>query len=195
MFTPPTHRPTPQYGAPHAVDHGRNNEHSPDGALYIIGHGGESPTSPQSWMQGDSVYMARTIGKPNPATINDAASWQFFAGGDGAAAQWAASIADAKPLFVWPGRTGVVTLSYHPALGKYVMVVSTPTSGDSTVGNFDTYFLESDSMTGPWAMISYLSSFGPEAYFVHGVCVWGGWRGGRRVGWWTYIMRTRRTAE
>jgi len=148
-----------KFGAPHAVDFGQENVHSPDGRLYIIGHGAEGPASHQSWMQGDSVYMARTAGAPSPATINDAAQWQFWAGGD----VWSSAIADAKPLFVWPGRTGVVTLSWHPALAKYIMVVSTPSAGCSTVGTFDTYFLESDAMTGPFALISYLPAFGPEA--------------------------------
>ena len=32
---------------------------------------------------------------------------------------------------------------------------------------FDTYFLESDSITGPWHYVTYMSKFGPEAYFVN----------------------------
>ena len=32
---------------------------------------------------------------------------------------------------------------------------------------FDTYFLESDSITGPWNYVTYMSEFGPEAYFVN----------------------------
>lgn len=35
------------------------------------------------------------------------------------------------------------------------------------VKQFDTYFLESDSITGPWAYVNYNSEFGPEAYFCH----------------------------
>jgi hypothetical protein len=150
-------------GAPHAVDHGRNNELSPDGRLYMIATGAETPESPESWMQGDSVYLARTRSAPvDVTTVNTAAAWEFWSG-----SAWAPALADARPLFVWPNRTGVVTMSWHPALSKYIMVVSTPTTGCSTVGNFDTYFLESDTMTGPWALVSYLASFGPEAYFVH----------------------------
>ncbi len=90
----------------------------------------------QSWMQGDSVYMARTVTSPDPATINDASSWEFYAGGTGPSATWAPTVADAKPLFVWPGRTGVVTMSYHPTIQKYIMIVSTPTTGCSTVRLF-----------------------------------------------------------
>ena len=42
--------------------------------------------------------MARTVGAPDPATINDAASWQFYTGGHGAGATWSGSLADARPL-------------------------------------------------------------------------------------------------
>jgi len=156
-----------KFGAPHAVDFGQNNQYSPDGRLYIIGHGAETPASHQSWMQGDSVYLARTVGAPDYNTINDASSWEFYSGGQGPSATFSSSIADAKPLFVWMNSTGVVTMSWHPTLSKYIMVVSTPTTKPYTVYHFDTYFLESDSMTGPWSYISYLSSFGPQAYFVH----------------------------
>jgi hypothetical protein len=149
-------------GAPHAVDFGRNNALSPDGRLYMVSTGAETPESHESWMQGDSVYLSRTINKPDAATVNTAEAWEFWSG-----AGWTGSLAAAKPLLVWPGRTGVVTMSWHPALAKYIMVVSTPSSGCSTVGDFDSYFLESDNMTGPWALVSYIASFGPEAYFVH----------------------------
>lgn len=156
-----------KFGAPHAVDFGQNNQYSPDGKLYIIGHGAESPQSHQSWMQGDSVYLARTVSAPDYNTINDASSWEFYSGGQGPSATFSSSISDAKPLFVWMNSTGVVTMSWHPTLSKYIMVISTPTTKPYTVYHFDTYFLESDSMTGPWSYISYLSSFGPQAYFVH----------------------------
>jgi hypothetical protein len=82
------------------------------------------------------VYLARTVGAPDPTTINNASSWEFYGGGQGSAAVWVPDVSAAKPLFVWPGRTGVVTCSYHATLNKYIMVVSTPTDGCSTVGNF-----------------------------------------------------------
>ena len=42
-----------KFGAPHAVDFGKENQYSIDNRLYIIGHGAETPESHQSWMQGD----------------------------------------------------------------------------------------------------------------------------------------------
>jgi hypothetical protein len=84
--------------------------------------------------------MARTVGSLDPATINNASSWEFYAGGSGSNASWTAAIASAKPLFVWPGRTGVVTLSYHSTIQKFIMVVSTPTNGTNTTGFFGTHW-------------------------------------------------------
>jgi hypothetical protein len=158
-----------KFGAPHAVDHGQNNQYAPEGRLYIIGHGAETPQSHQSWMQGDSVYMARTVDVPSPDRINDPSFWEFYAGGNGAGATWSPVLANAKPLFVWMNRTGVVNMGYHPTLSKWIMVVSTPSPAvaPSCVSTFDTYFLESDSITGPWSIITYMPVYGPEAYFVH----------------------------
>ena len=35
------------------------------------------------------------------------------------------------------------------------------------VKQFNTYFLEADDITGPWAYVNYNSEFGSEAYFAH----------------------------
>jgi hypothetical protein len=54
------------------------------------------------------------------------------------------------------------------------MVVSTPTESPFTGSDsppfnasYDTYFLESGDITGPWALVSYASQFGPQAYFAN----------------------------
>ena len=161
-----------KYGAPHVVDFGRELEHSPDGRVYLVGHGASLPTAHQSWMQGDEVYMARccgdgATGKPTPAGMNDLAQWQFWDGEGGAWNSGAAGVAAARPLLTWNNHTGVVTMTYVAALKKYVTCISTPTFSPYTVKQFDTYFLESDSLTGPFRLIEYLSEFGPEAYFVN----------------------------
>ena len=57
-----------KFGAPQVVDMGIDLEHSPDGKLYIIGHGTEHAGEPSAWMQGSSVYMARC--PPSQLTSN-----------------------------------------------------------------------------------------------------------------------------
>ena len=58
-------------------------------------------------------------------------------------------------------------MTYFPVLRKYIMCVSTPTFSPYTTEQFDTYLLEADSMEGPFRYITYMSEFGPQAYFVH----------------------------
>merc|ERR1739841_434851 len=67
----------------------------------------------------------------------------------------------------WNNHTGVTTMTYIPALKKYMIVISTPTFSPYTTKQFYTYILESDNITGPWTYITYMYMFGPEAYFVH----------------------------
>jgi hypothetical protein len=58
-------------------------------------------------------------------------------------------------------------MTFVPLLKKFIMVISTPTFSPYTVLQFDTYFLESDAMTGPWRYATYMRMFGPESYFVN----------------------------
>ena len=161
-----------KFGAPHVVDFGQDMRFSPDGKLYLVGHGAGQPNDYEGWMQGSQVYLARA--PPAPATLNDAAVYEFYAGGQGAEAVWSSRLADAAPLLSWGNRTGVVTLSWHPLLQKFILVVSTPTlspfSGSDAPpfnATYDTYFLEANDITGPWALVTYAAQFGPQAYFAN----------------------------
>ena len=59
--------------------------------------------------------MARVT--PTPEAIQNRAEWEFYAGGHGAAAKWVkGDVAAAVPLIRWPNHTGVVTMSFVPAL-------------------------------------------------------------------------------
>ena len=159
-----------KFGAPHVVDFGRELEHSPDGKMYICGHGASLPQAHQSWMQGDEVYLARVT--PTVEAINDVAQWEFFGGKVG---QWngtddlwvKGNVRQAKPILTWHAHTGVTTMTWVPALKKFITCISTPSFTPYTTKQFDTYFLESDSMTGPFKLVHYMREFGPEAYFVN----------------------------
>ena len=158
-----------RFGAPHFVDFGQNMAASPDGRAYLIGHGCLNvSTSRCDWQQGDSVFLARTRGPPAPATINMRESWEFFAGGDA----WTSDLLQAQPLFQWAvpdgGHTGIVTMTYDAALGRFLTAVSTGSLTDHKNGSaFDSYVLESPSVTGPFAMAAYLQRFGAQAYFLN----------------------------
>ena len=59
---------------------------------------------------------------------------------------------------------GCVTMTYNAPLKRFLMCV---TDGGNTVSKYDTYILESDRMTGPWKLVTYLRQFGEQAYFVN----------------------------
>ncbi len=58
-------------------------------------------------------------------------------------------------------------MTYFQVLKKYIMTVTTPRFPPDTTNAFDSYFLESENITGPWKYISYLSAFGPQGYFLN----------------------------
>jgi hypothetical protein len=61
-------------------------------------------------LQGDEIYLAR--GVPSPETINNYTMWEFYGGKDEANNDiWTGSLAEARPLFEWESRTGVVTMT------------------------------------------------------------------------------------
>jgi hypothetical protein len=172
--------PRIRFGAPHFVDYGKNMGGSPDGRAYLIGHGCvlRSLGWKCDWNVGDTVFLARTTGPPSPGTISaaGAAAWEFWAGeGRG----YSPNLTHAAPLFAWaPHGTGIVTMTWHAALGLYLTWVSTPNARDSNT--YDAYLLESTAPEGPFFLVDYLYQFGKQGYFLNSVSkfaasgAWGG---------------------
>ena len=80
---------------------------------------------------------------------------------------WTRDVAKAKPILTWKGRVGTVTATWHPDMARYLIVVTTPTVLPSTVGPYDTWVVETPSLTsGPFSLVSYMPRFGQQAYFV-----------------------------
>jgi len=150
-------------GAPHVVDFGRNMEHSPDGKAYLIGHGGTRADAEVAWIRGDQAYLCRVT--PSPETMNDPSAYEFFGGHDAAGEPiWTANFTAMKPLVEWDKRIGHATITYNAPLGKYLMCI---TDGGNTISTFDSYILESDTITGPWKLVSFMERFGTQAYFLN----------------------------
>jgi len=154
-------------GAPHFVDFGKNMEHSPDSKAYLVGHGAVRPNADNSWISGDQAYLTRVT--PTPENINDMSKYEFFAGHDqNNKPKWTQDFLEIKPIMEWNDNAGCVTMTWNAPLKKYFMCV---TYGYKLGGggkiSYDTYILESSRITGPWNMVTYLNSFGPQAYFVN----------------------------
>jgi Domain of unknown function (DUF4185) len=150
-------------GTPHVVDFGKNMQHSPDGKMYIVGHGATRTDANLTFISGDGAYLARVT--PSPETINDPEAYEFFAGHNtNGEPIWSASLSDAGPMLSWHDRVGCTTITYNAPLKKYLMCV---TDGWPIVGPMNSYILESDVITGPWHLVTFMERFGEQAYFLN----------------------------
>jgi hypothetical protein len=156
-------------GAPHFVDFGKDMEHSPDGKAYLVGHGVLVPDpkarsgANTTRLTGDAVYLARVT--PSVKTINARKKYEFFAGHDpNKQPIWTSDFKQTKPLADWNDHMGAVSMTYNAPLKKYFMCV---TDGDNARDGFNSYILESDNITGPWRMVTYMEGFGKFGYFLN----------------------------
>lgn len=148
-------------GAPHFVDFGQNMQHSPDGKAYLVAHGASDGDNRRfgynSWITADEIYLLRVA--PSIENMNDPSKYEFFDGSG-----WTGDFSRIKPIAAWRDNMGCVTMTYNAPLKKYLMCV---TDGGTTGGYYNTYVLESDTITGPFKMVHYLHHFGEQAYFVN----------------------------
>jgi hypothetical protein len=149
-----------KFGPVHMVDFGKNMEHSPDGRAYFVSHGAVGTTGLANWIAGDAVYLGRVA--PTPQDMDNRAAFEFYNG-----AAWSHDVAEAKPIVLWPGRLGSVTVTYDAPAKVYLMWVSRPHEPNNNTGPFDTLLLEADQITGPWRIVTTWANFGSQAYFVN----------------------------
>ena len=112
----------------------------------------------------NEVDRTATVGN-----IDDKTKWEFYAGGHGKAAKWVAGdVSKATPLVEFTNHTGSTTMTYFTGIKKYVMTICTASDYPTMDGgDFDTWFLESDDVTGPWSVVTYMRNFGPQVYFAN----------------------------
>lgn len=151
------------FGSPHAVDLGRNMEHSPDGRAVMLGHGSYDPKGIANWCAGDAVSAARV--ELSPETINQRSSYEFFCGWHGGEPQFTQDETRAQPILEWKGHCGVANMTYLPQLQRYLgfICVGQP---DGSSGAYDTWIVESPTPYGPFATVDYWEGFGSCGYFV-----------------------------
>jgi|EP01044_Picomonas_judraskeda_P006655 hypothetical protein len=94
--------------------------------------------------------MARTDPALGPLSMNNASSYEFYAGESAGVAQWSHDFSDAVPLFKWWNQTGITACTFLPNLQKVLCTIETTgiTSGVNTQFDFDTYILEADAPGG-----------------------------------------------
>ena len=57
---------------------------------------------------------------------------------------------------------GCVTMTYDPPLKRYLMCVL---DAVTTFGRMNTFVLESEHITGPWKLVTFMKEFGRQGYF------------------------------
>ncbi len=148
-------------GAPHFVDFGKNMEHSPDGKAYLVAHGASDGRNRRfgynSWITGDEIHLLRVT--PLIENVNDASKYEFWDG-----RSWTRHFNEIKPIAAWRDNMGCVTMTYNAPLKTFLMCV---TDGGTTGGYFNSYLLESRSITGPFKLVHYLRHFGEQGYFLN----------------------------
>jgi len=148
-------------GTPHFVDFGKNMQHSPDGKAYLVAHGASDGSKRRfgynSWITGDEIYLLRVT--PAIENMNDASKYEFYDGSG-----WTHDFSKIKPIAAWRDHMGCVTVTYNAPLKKFLMCV---TDGVTTGAAMHTYILESDQLTGPWKMVTYMRKFGEQGYFAN----------------------------
>lgn len=162
-----------KFGQMYLVDHGKNQDRSPDGKVYFVSNGAVDPDpepSPANLGQhkGDQIYLCRVT--PTPGAVNDAAQYEFFSGHGGAGQPlWTNSLAAAQPIIDWNNHCGSTTITWNPGLGKYLLFSIKAHYRMEADGphpeDHDTWIAESGSLTGPWKLVTYLKSFGTQAYY------------------------------
>ena len=135
--------------------------------VYLVGHGAVRPEADCSWISGDQVYLVRVT--PTPENINDISKYEFFGGrGSDGEAMWTRDFAAIRPILEWNDNAGCVTMTWNPPLKRYLMCITYGYKrGGGGRTDYDTYIVESASITGPWKLVTYLKAFGPQAYFVN----------------------------
>jgi hypothetical protein len=146
------------------VDFGQENEHSPDGLAYLVGHGAVDLNGTSNWSSGDAFFLARVA--PTMEGLNDPAAFEYFSGRDATGApKWSQQVADMRPVVEWPCRCGITSITYFPRLKKYVAVICVGWP-DGVDGQYDTWIAEAEQLWGPWSRVVYWDAFANQAYFA-----------------------------
>jgi hypothetical protein len=116
----------------------------------------------RSWIIGDQIHLIRV--EPSIASINDPGKYEYYAGNHGGRPVWNRRIADLRPLIEWDDPAGCVMTTYNAPVRRYLMCL---TDGGNTISRFNTYILESETVTRPWKLVVFMKNFGEQAYFVN----------------------------
>ena len=149
-----------RFAAPIFVSCGRAHDACADvdgGVAYVFFAGAFDDAA--YWDNNDAMFLGRVA----PAEANIPASYEFYAGLDGAGApRWTTDASQAQPALEFGNMLGENAVSYHPGLGKYL------------VANFG--FVDHAGQPRPWHTQPFMSPHRTQLLLLEADHAWGPWR-------------------
>lgn len=136
----------PSFGCPTFLNFGRNYAGARDGYVYVF-----APDSDSAYEPADRMVLARV---PKDQ-LRRRAAYEFFQGFDDRGQPvWTRDMAQRGAVFTHPGRCGRSSVSYHPALRRYLWVqVLAPNRAGAGPGGLAIY--DAPEPWGPWTTVFY----------------------------------------
>jgi CubicO group peptidase (beta-lactamase class C family) len=131
------------FGSPAFVNYGRNYAGAKDDYVYTYSQDG-----PSAYDISDGVVLARA----KRGQMRDRARWEFFNGTADKPA-WTRNVAQRKQVFEYRGHCQRVEAVYHPALGRYLLIV-----GYGHNGGWGIY--DAPKPWGPWTVAFHTEYWG-----------------------------------
>lgn len=136
---------TESFGFPVFLNFGRDYAGAPDRFVYIY-----SPDHNSAYAAADRLVLART---PR-ARIRQRSAYEFFAGRDARGRpRWSRRLQDRQAVFRHPRRCYRPSVSYHPALKRYLISQVLP--GDDPEAPLGLALYEAPEPWGPWRTVYY----------------------------------------
>lgn len=136
-------RLTESFGCPTFLNFGPNYAGARDEFVYLYSHDHDSAYQPA-----DRMVLARV---PKDR-LRERSAYEFFAGFDDAGRPiWSAEVARRAAVFTHPGRCYRSSVSYSPALGRYLWCQTLPGNDPRFAGGFGIY--DAPEPWGPWTTV------------------------------------------
>ncbi len=134
---------TTSFGHPTFLNFGKNYASARDGYVYIYSHDSDSAYEPS-----DRMVLARVPKQ----RITERAAYEFFGGLDTKGEPgWTKDISRREAVFVYPGRCYRSSVTYNPALKRYLWCQIVPGDDTRFEGGFGVY--DAPQPWGPWTTV------------------------------------------
>ncbi|HET6486021.1 MAG TPA: hypothetical protein VFH83_06355, partial [Spirochaetia bacterium] len=155
--TPERHFLIGVFASPHFLQFGRDYSGAPDQWVYAYSSAGDDGIA--TWSAGDQTYLGRV---PRDKILEQS-SWEFFCGSGPRDVRWSRNVAEARPVFSYPKKTGENEVVFHPGLGRYLLLNwAYIDCTNHTIGSLHSELsvFEAPKPWGPWETVHVLRDWG-----------------------------------